>query len=541
MKLQEMAGKAHWHWLVLVLVAISWSAGTLFAQTPSTNEPPKKAARAATPAAEARVAPQVVTIVHRLNGLKMFRLLLRSEGQLQAIDNLDEAFNLTDDVHTNVIAGLALEDGRTIAARLPEVEAEFGPWVLPFPNTPAQNAFSDVAAMADAQKKLMVEAPNLTVINSEGKRLPVRYVGLDGVTGLSILQLDSENLNSAPNPNNTVAATNVGESIMLLGPEPVATTRPLLSGNVYVRIGETPATIQNVVRAPSGSVARLKIRSLRVLSPANVGGVAVNEAGETVGMVDTVSGVEARILPTALIRLAANRVLTNHASVPKPWLGAKGEPVSALTFQELERHGWHTSQAASLAGDHRGILLTGIVPSSPASQAGLKAGDVILSANELELQTVEDFSWVLGQAGASTTVRFEVARPESATPEAINVKLSESLDPGVTFSLMNRFGNAQQPSLINQGLEVIALKPAVAARLGSEAGLLIVYVAPETAASEAGLQPGDVIQSIDGKSVRPLAQKLAVSTTPGTTSTFEVIRRKQRLTVKVVQRPTKGN
>jgi len=471
----------------------------------------------------------------------MFRLLLRSEGQLQAIDNLDEAFNLTDDVHTNVIAGLALEDGRTIAARLPEVEAEFGPAVLPFQNAPAQDAFSGVAAMADAQRKLTVETPDLTVINAEGKRLAVRYVGLDGVTGLSILQLDSGNLNSAVSTNDSAGATNVGENIKLLGPEPVATTRPLLGGNLYVRVGETPARILNVVRAPSGSVARLKIRSPRVLSPANIGGVAINEAGETVGIVDTVSGVEARILPTALIRLAANRVLTNHASVPKPWLGAKGEPVAALTFQELERHGWHSPQAVSLAGDHRGILLTGIVPSSPASQAGLKAGDVILSANELELQTVEDFSWVLTQAGASTTVRFQVARPESTTPEAINVKLSESLDPVMAFSLFNRFPNAQRPSLIDQGLEVIALKPAVAARLGSQAGLLIVYVFPATAAFDAGLQPGDVIESIDGKPVKPLVQKLDVSSTPGATSTFEIVRRKQRLMVKVVQRPPKGN
>ena len=72
-------------------------------------------------------APQVVTIIHRLNGLKMFRLLARSQQQVQAISSLDFGFNLMDDVHTNVIAGLALDDGETIAAWLPEAEVEFGP------------------------------------------------------------------------------------------------------------------------------------------------------------------------------------------------------------------------------------------------------------------------------------------------------------------------------------------------------------------------------------------------------------------------------
>src|SRR6476620_3310476 len=72
-------------------------------------------------------APQVVTIVHRLNGLKMLRLLLRSPEQVEAIANLNEGFNFTDDVHINIIAGLAMDDGQTIAAWLPDAELEFGP------------------------------------------------------------------------------------------------------------------------------------------------------------------------------------------------------------------------------------------------------------------------------------------------------------------------------------------------------------------------------------------------------------------------------
>src|SRR5215213_9524485 len=102
------------------------------AQTPAPS--PEKPAPAPK-APKAPAAPQVVTIIHRLNGLKMFRLLLRSE-QVQSIDALDSAFNLMDDVHTNVIAGLALDDGETIAAWLPEADVEFGPPVVGFPVSP---------------------------------------------------------------------------------------------------------------------------------------------------------------------------------------------------------------------------------------------------------------------------------------------------------------------------------------------------------------------------------------------------------------------
>jgi hypothetical protein len=102
--------------LLICLVSLGLHASAA-AQTnaPAQTRPP----RAETSAAS---APQVVTIVHRLNGLKMFRLLLRSQEQVEALANLNEGFNFTDDVHTNIIAGLALDDGRTIAAWLPDAE-----------------------------------------------------------------------------------------------------------------------------------------------------------------------------------------------------------------------------------------------------------------------------------------------------------------------------------------------------------------------------------------------------------------------------------
>ena len=104
-------------------------------QTVATAQTPAPSPKKPAPPPKAPAAPQVVTIIHRLNGLKMFRLLLRSE-QVQSIDALDSAFSLMDDVHTNVIAGLALEDGETIAAWLPEADVEFGPPLVAFPVAP---------------------------------------------------------------------------------------------------------------------------------------------------------------------------------------------------------------------------------------------------------------------------------------------------------------------------------------------------------------------------------------------------------------------
>ncbi|HEV8369723.1 MAG TPA: PDZ domain-containing protein [Pyrinomonadaceae bacterium] len=485
-------------------------------------------------------APQVVTIVHRINGIKMFRLLLRSEEQVKAIANLDEAFNLMEDVHTNIIAGLALDDGRTIAAWLPDADVEFGPslfpergWNSPLVAAPPSGFPSAAMKRVEVPKFPlrggMFGSPDVTVIGPDGKRLAAEYVGLDGATGLSILRLaDSSFTVSVRNDD---PFTGEGENITLFNPEPAASTRPITTGSLFVRMGTTFGTVLSVKRAPAGGgFARFKVKSPR-LSSANIGGVAVNEAGETVGIVDAVEGPEATILPTALIRRAAKRVLAHQSSVPRPWLGVRGEALARLSAEQMWHQGWRPEQAASLLGRHRGILLTSILPGSPAASASLRAGDVILKVNNEDVENGDDFSWMLDEAGPSSFVTFTLARPNRVAEEAIRVELSGVFDPNFAFGFGSR---PTTSSLISQGIETIALRPPLATRLGASVGLLVVYVDPSTPAFEAGLQPGDVIEAIDGKSVSSAESFPVTFFSSGPKSNLDIVRKKQRLVVTVI-------
>jgi S1-C subfamily serine protease len=534
--------------VVLILITVSWSVASASAQTTASSQQPNKPrtpSRVEAPQVlEGRaVAPQVVTIVHRLNRLKMFRLLLRSEERVQAIAGLDDAFKLMDDVHTNVIAGLALDDGQTVVTWLPEAEIELGLPTIPFaaPRAPlppgawpaSPRASTTAKSQLTGMNDNLSNPPDLTVIGPDGKQLAARYVGLDGVTGLSILKLSDRNSSTTSITKDD--GTFAGQRVRLFGPEPVAQTGfPATSNsNLYVRIGETPGTISIVSRAPSGAVSKFKARLAR-LSPANIGGVAINDAGETVGIVDGIDGAEASILPTALIRLAAKRVLTQQSSVPKPWLGVTGEPVATLDMDQFVNRGWQVDRATTLAEDHRGILLTWIAPGSPAAFAALRAGDVILKVNDEEIQTADDFSWWLQQAGPSSSVRFTVARPDRTTPEAINVRLSESLDPTLAVNILkHRSLLAKGSSLLDHGIETIALQPAVASRLGANSGLLIIYVQPATPAAQAGLRAGDVIESIDGRRISSSTRPQLLSNSPAATYTFDIVRNKQKMVLVV--------
>ncbi|HKR22141.1 MAG TPA: PDZ domain-containing protein [Pyrinomonadaceae bacterium] len=524
-------------------------APSVKAQAPA--QPPRKTAppspRVTARPADKKTAPQVVTIVHRLNGLKMFRLLLRTEQHLQAVDRLDSSFtfSLVDDVHTNVIAGLAMDDGETIAAWLPDANVEFGPADFPafnlqtpnVPQPPPARPAPDAPAAPNPWNAFggnFFQPPDVTVIGADGKPLVAQYVGLDAVTGLSILRLADKNpaavgaLKDDP--------VDVGESVRLYGPEPVTGQRGLLNSGLYVRIGATEGKVFDVRRAPTGGVARFKVSSPR-LSQSIIGGVAINNAGETIGIVDGLEGGEASVLPAAVIRRAARRVLERQASVPKPWLGAQGVAVAQLKLDQFVNHGWKPERAAALAGDHQGILLTSIMPDSPAAKAALRAGDVILKVNNQEIDNGEDFTWLLEQAGPSSSVSFTVARPDRTVAEALDVKLSGKLDSRFTWRLASNRPAANR-FLLDHGIEAIALRPAVASQLGTTAGLLVVYVEPATAAFEAGLQPGDVIQSINGLSVTPFRRPFFSPSNQPATMKFEIVRNKEKRTLTVTN-PTK--
>jgi S1-C subfamily serine protease len=495
------------------------------AQTPA--PPPKKPAPAPkagkVSADELPSAPQVVTIIHRLNGLKMFRLLMRSEQQVQAIENVDSAFSLMDDVHTNVIAGLAMDDGETIAAWLPEAEVELEPPFPPVARAPRAPKPPRAPVAAFPRLRNGFFEPDITVIGPDGKRVAAKYIGLDAVTGLSILRLEQKNAVSASASKD--APVNAGETVLLFSPEPFAR-----GVGLYARMAAFEGRVQDVVAAPSGGVARLKVAAAK-LTHANIGGVAINEAGETVGIIDGLEGNAATILPTVLIKRAAQRVLEQQASVPRPWLGVKGEAIAELKLDQILNQGWEMQQAAALAGKHRGIMLTSIVPNSPAAMAALRPGDVILKVDDKDIQTAQDFTWWLEQAGPSSSVEFTVARPDRPAAEPLNVKLSAMLDQTFTFKFGNSGTTTKGGSLLEQGIETIALKPPVASQLGTTAGLLVVYVEPLSAASDAGLQAGDVIQSINGKPV------VFFKVTPQPASfTFEVVRNKEKLTVVVPAR-----
>src|ERR1043166_823651 len=364
---------------------------------------PTPTARVTVLPSDVKVAPQVVTIVHRLSGVKMLRLLRRQAGEAGVIETIDPE-TLMSDAHASIIAGWAMDDGKTIAARLPQAAAEFEvtETLKILPGEKARMATTTAFAFPRAPE------PDLTVITNDGRKFRAHLVGLDVETGLSILQLNGIATIASRKESTTTIST--GEGILIFAPEPAMTNAPATTRNTYVKIGQLDATVAEVTRSKAGELETLKVRSGK-LSPDVVGGVACDQMGTTVGIVESIDGGDATIASADVIRAATRRVLDRRGSVPRPLLGISGEPVEQATWAALVARGWRDEQVKELVKSQGGILLTSVLPQTPAALAKLRPGDVIVRVNQTDVKDAEQFSKLLREAGSGERVDFtEIGR-----------------------------------------------------------------------------------------------------------------------------------
>lgn len=508
---------------IFVLAQSAAPAASTAAQTPGTpqasaperipqpgrTQPARTQRRAPVPPArvtviadKTEVAPQVVTIVHRLSGLKMLRFLLRQEGDRGTLFTIDRD-SITSDAHASIIAGWVLDDGKTIVARLPQAGAEIE--FLQFP--PGAMTRAELNGLAAGAKAPGVgpqppEVPraeaDLTVVTRDGRRLRAQYVGLDGQTGLSVLQVNAT-LNLPPAVENNRKLVE-GQRVQVFAPERTTPEGEVSTRIIYVRVGKLDAKISKLAHVGPGKTDRLTVSSAK-FSPEMVGGVACDDLGNTLGIVEAIEGNDAQIVSAETIRAATRRVLARQNSVPRPLLGVRGEPLEFAARSTFLQYGWNEDQLSEMIKKQVGILLTSVMPGSPAFQAKLQPGDVIVRVNQEDIASAEEFSKLLSEVGGGKEVRFTVRRPTAPSPLLVDVKLGSSFEPMFKWHFEMPVVTATPNGLQQFGVETVALSNKMASQLGAQGGLLVVSVQPQSLAARGGLREGDVIETIDGRPI----------------------------------------
>ena len=138
-----------------------------------------------------------------------------------------------------------------------------------------------------------------------------------------------------------------------------------------------------------------------------------------------------------------------------------------------------------------GALVSSVESGGPAEKAGVKAGDVITSFDGHAVDAASELPALVAATAPGKTVPIEVWRDKR--PQKLSVKVSQLSESESVAQ------NAAGPETGRLGLAVRPLSSDEKRQIDVDDGLVVEGV--EGAAAEAGIRPGDVVLSANGKSV----------------------------------------
>lgn len=152
-----------------------------------------------------------------------------------------------------------------------------------------------------------------------------------------------------------------------------------------------------------------------------------------------------------------------------------------------------------------GMLVSRVIEGSPAEEAGLLRGDIIYELDRREVEDIEELRQLLSKREPGQRVRISLFR--DGKRKVLYVKLGEAVSVGSTSSVRQIAGEII-PNDLRWGIVVSELTESLRKAYDiptKENGVVVVMVAPGSAADKAGLTKGDVIRQIDGTRIDDLA------------------------------------
>jgi serine protease Do len=429
-------------------------------------------AAAAAPESAPRMAPSAAPLA---SGLPDFRPLVQRYGP--AVVNVSVSANVRTAGSSRLPPGLD-EDNPLFR--------HFGAPMAPGAGRPMRGEGSGFIVSADGtiltNAHVVDGARKVTVKLTDHREFEAKVVGVDTKSDVAVLKIEA-----------------TGLPVVTLG-DP----RKLEVGEWVVAIG-SPFGFENTVTA---GIVSAKGRSLPddtyvpfiqtdvAVNPGNSGGPLFNLRGEVVGINSQIysrsggyQGVSFAIPIDVAMNVGEQLQATGHVSRGKLGVGVQGVD-QALA----ESFGLDTP---------RGALVSSVERGGPADEAGLKEGDVILAFDGQPVDSAGQLPAAVAAARPGSKVELQVWR-EGASRN-IEVQLGEVTDG-------NKVATSTEAAEGGRlGVMVRPLSPAELSSAQVEAGLVVEEVAG--AAAEAGIQPGDVVLSANGRPVGDVEQLRSIVAT----------------------------
>jgi S1-C subfamily serine protease len=263
----------------------------------------------------------------------------------------------------------------------------------------------DPAGWIVTNRHVVEGAESLVVELADGRAFDGTVYGIDPLTDLAIVRVEATGLPSAP----------------------IGTSNELEPGQVAIAIGNplgykhtvTTGIVSGLGReitasdASQTSAERLRnlIQTDAAINPGNSGGPLVNSSGQVIG-INTAVSTEAQGLGFAIPIDVAKPIMQqalDGEELVRPWIGVYYTPISPAL-----------AEAQDLPVDYGALIGTTdggdpILPGSPAEEAGLQDGDIIVALNGESLTEESDLATLILPHAPGDTITLRVLRGNSAT------------------------------------------------------------------------------------------------------------------------------
>ncbi len=315
-------------------------------------------------------------------------------------------------------------------------------------------------------------ADEIKVKLADGREFKARVVGRDPKTDLALIKISSVFKNLPVLPLGDSDRMRVGDWVLAMG-NPFGlehtVTQGILSATGRV-IGAGPYDNFLQTDAP--------------INPGNSGGPLINLKGEVIGInsaiVATGQGIGFAI-PSNMAKTVVPQ-LREKGKVTRGWLGVSIQSVTP-----------EIAQAFGLK-EPMGALVGDVVPGGPAEAAGIKRGDIIVSFDGRDIKNMPDLSRMVAAAPIGKTVAVKVIR--SGKEVGLKVTVTELTEDKVASQ------GRQKENQLGLAVDNISPRWMDKFRLKTRTGVVVVGIAPDGAAAEVGIQPGDIILEVNNRPVR---------------------------------------
>src|SRR5271169_2330745 len=320
-------------------------------------------------------------------------------------------------------------------------------------------------------------ATDIKVTLSDRRIFTAKLVGTDPLTDLAVLKIEGSNFPNIP----------LGDSTQLHPGQTV-----LAFGNPYgFRFTVTRGIVSALNRPnPDNGDARKPgqfIQTDAAINPGNSGGPLVNAHGEVVGIntflispSGTFSGMGFAI-PTSIVQPTVDS-LVRYGKVSHSYIGVGITDVTP-----------ENSKFFALK-DANGAVISEVQPDSPGAKAGLKVGDVIVGLDGKKVVGAGELQAEVSSKRPGTKVTLDVLRDGKSVNVPVTLEELGSKDKKEELNASSDNGKPRW------GVGIADLTTDVREQLQAPQnlkGAVIQRVQPGSPAEEAGLQPGDVIQSVN--------------------------------------------